>query len=423
MAMWRYIAVAHAQGGNRQTGEIAGDSPPEVRASLRRIGLQVVDLKPISSKRLQLPWRLQFNGVSEFMDRHLRSRRRLPRSELFDSLATMLASGIPLLEAFDALLASGKNRSRTFRRLLLDMRERLRGGEALADAMRLHRPWFESPEIAIVEAGQHSGRLAEVLQALADRNERADELGHKLTGALAYPVLVAVVGVGVTVFLSVKTLPDLSAILAQAAIPIPHLTQRVMWLGQFLARNWLMIAGLVLFAPMMLALARRGMARWSSRFDWPWLEWLRSRSPHPRVLRAMAVGQLATQLAELIRSGVPMVDALRVLAPTTRSSSLRVALTTAADRLEAGEDLTAALDHERWFDSEFRRLVEIGESSGELDSLLTRLGERYQRQARRLIDRLAALLEPCVILALAVLVGTVVMAAILPLLRLQEVVR
>ena len=93
----------------------------------------------------------------------------------------------------------------------------------------------------------------------------------------------------------------------------------------------------------------------------------------------------------------------------------------AADRVERGEELAEAMDDEIWFDAEFRRLLAIGQSTGELDSLLERIGQRYARQAKRLIDRLAALLEPCVILTLAVLVGLVVMAAILPLLRLQEV--
>jgi type II secretory pathway component PulF len=425
MALWRYIAVpaAGADGAppDRRGGELAGETAAEVRAALRRIGLQVIELKPIGARRFTLPWKLEFAGLSEGLHRHLRSRRRLHRSELFDSLATMLASGIPLLEAFDALLASGRNRSRAFRGMLLDMREELRGGQSLAEAMRAHRGWFEATEVAIVEAGQHSGRLAEVMQSLANRNEHADELGHKLTGALAYPVLVAIVGLGVTVFLSVKTLPDLTAILTQSGIPIPGLTQKVMWLGQLIAQHWLTIACVLFLAPLLATLARRSIVRWSSKIDWPWLG--RERIRGLGVLRSMAVGQFASQLGELIRSGVPMVDGLRVLAPTVRSSSLRTVLLDAADRLERGDDLPMALDDERWFDSEFRRLVEIGQASGELDAMLTRLGERYQRSAKRLIDRLAALLEPCVILALAALVGTVVMAAVLPLLRLQEVVR
>ena len=93
----------------------------------------------------------------------------------------------------------------------------------------------------------------------------------------------------------------------------------------------------------------------------------------------------------------------------------------AADRVERGEDIAAALDDDHWFDSQFRRLLQIGQSVGDLDVLLERIGHRSARQATRLIDRLTTLLEPCVILTLAALVGVVVMAAVLPLVRLQEV--
>ena len=109
--------------------------------------------------------------------------------------------------------------------------------------------------------------------------------------------------------------------------------------------------------------------------------WLRRLSP--KLLRRMAVGCLSLQLAELLRSGVPMVEALRVLAPTTAGSTpgntLRRRLVSAAERVERGEELSAALDDEHWFDPEFRRLLDIGQASGELDVLLERIGHRYAR--------------------------------------------
>jgi type II secretory pathway component PulF len=137
-------------------------------------------------------------------------------------------------------------------------------------------------------------------------------------------------------------------------------------------------------------------------------------------MRRVAVARISCQLAELIRSGVPLVEAMRVVAPTA-SGSIRQSLHLAADRIERGEDIASSLDDPLYFDGEFRRLVEVGERTGELGELLDRIGARYERQSNRLIDRLATLLEPCVILVLAVLIGLVVMAAILPILRLQEI--
>ena len=434
MTVWRYTAVPlerQAQASTRR-GELAAESAAEVRASLRRIGLQVIDLRPLRRSATDpvnhnhLAWLRELHGsIRSSLEGYFRGRRRHERAELYDGLATMLDSGLPLLEAVDTIIGSTKRRRCAVRSMLVQVREQLRGGSSLAQATTAHRSWFDASEVAMIEAGQLSGTLARVLRTLAERHERSGELSNKLIGALAYPAIVAMVGLGVVIFLSVKTLPDLTQILTHAGIETPALTAKVMALGQFLASHWLALivlaVGLLVGWTVLSGLTAKRQIQWPDRL----------RRLYPKVLRRMAVARVSLQLAELLRAGVPVVDALRVLAPTSSGGgshsggggggSLARQLHTAADRVERGDELAAALDDEHWFDGEFRGLLAIGQATGELDSLLERIGRRYARQAERLIDRLAALLEPCVILTLAVLVGLVVMAAILPLLRLQEV--
>ena len=428
MTVWRYTAVPlerQVQASARR-GELAGESAAEVRASLRRIGLQVIDLRPVKHVR----WHTNATGwfgqlqqsVVSALHHHVRGRRQHLRAELYDGLATMLDSGLPLLEAVDTLAGStAQRRFSSLRSMLVQVREQLRGGSSLAEAITAHRSWFDASEIAMIEAGQLSGTLTTVLRALTERHERSGELSNKLIGALAYPAIVAMVGLGVVIFLSVKTLPDLTRILTDAGVQTPALTARVMTFGQFISGHWISIFGVVAICVISLPIIH-GIAA-IRRIELP----DRLRRLYPTVLRRIAVARVSLQLAELLRSGVPMVQALRVLGPTAPApgvsggGSLYRRLMSAADRVERGDELAEAMDDELWFDAEFRRLLAIGQSTGELDSLLERIGQRYARQAKRLIDRLAALLEPCVILTLAVLVGLVVMAAILPLLRLQEV--
>ena len=432
MTVWRYTAVPlqrQTQASARR-GELAGESAAEVRASLRRIGLQVIDLRPLRRSATDLvtnnhfAWLRALHGsIRSSLEGYFRRRRRHERAELYDGLATMLDSGLPLLEAVDTIIGSTKRRRGAVRSMLVQVREQLRGGSSLAQAITPHRSWFDASEVAMIEAGQLSGTLASVLRTLAERHERSGELSNKLIGALAYPTIVAMVGVGVVIFLSVKTLPDLTQILTHAGIETPALTAKVMALGQFLAGHW--FALIVLAVGGLAGLTVLSGLTAQRQIQWP--DWVRRL--YPKVLRRIAVARVSLQLAELLRAGVPVVDALRVLAPTSSGGasggggggSLARQLHTAADRVERGDELAAALDDEHWFDGEFRGLLAIGQATGELDSLLERIGRRYARQAERLIDRLAALLEPCVILTLAVLVGLVVMAAILPLLRLQEV--
>ena len=175
--------------------------------------------------------------------------------------------------------------------MLVQVREALRGGESLAQAMQDHASWFDPTEIAMVDAAQHGGTLPEVLRSLTERHERSDELTSKLAGALTYPAIVTLIGLGVVVFLSVRTLPQLVQILTDAGIPTPALTERVMAFGSFLYHWWPAIGVgllvLILMAAVLRALAlgagssRRAGCGPSRRMccgGWPW-RGSRSSSP------------------------------------------------------------------------------------------------------------------------------------------------
>ncbi len=421
MMVWRYVAVPlePSAGGTRQAGELAGASAADVRASLRRAGLQVLDVRPI--RRGHTPG--QISGwlvpVQATANRHLRSRRRPLVGEIYDSLATMLDAGVPLLGAVESVTGRPSRRARGRRRMLLEVRESLSAGGSLSEAMKSQPAWFDAAEIAMVAAGQHSGDLSGVLRSLATKHGRASQLTSKIASALSYPLIVLLVGLGVVAFLSTKTLPELTGILTDAGIQAPRLTSIVMGAGQGLVRfsPMLVMAGIFLAAVVLLAgpIARsRGLKTPS------WPAWLT-----PGVMRQVMVAQAMGGLAAMARVGVPITECLRVLAPTIPglgSAALRRLLLDAADRIERGGSIAGSLDDEIWFDDEMRRLIEIGEASGELPEILERLAERQERSAHRAIDRFVTLLEPAMILMLAVLVGLVVMAAILPLIRLQEVV-
>jgi len=426
MNIWRYKAVPLSGGsfstGNAaalvRTGELAGDSAADVRASLRRIGLQVIELRTVRAGRV---WKWK---RIESWDAHLRSRRQGRKAELFDSIATMLDAGMPLIECVETLAGAGVRpswqRGRAARTMFLELREGLRSGLSFAEAMGAHPTWFDASEVAMVEAGQISGDLSSVLRNLSDRHERSGELGRRLAQALTYPAAITVVGLGVVVFLSTRTLPKLVRILNDAKIPTPRLTEAVMTFGGVLADHWPLL--LTILAATSIGLVA-GVKMISRRGIRPPM-WIRRCVP--AVVRQIAISRMAVGLAELVRAGVPLVDAVRAVAPTLGglfAGGLRLRMLEAASRIERGESLSEAMVDPIWFDEELRRMLSVADRSGELDSMLQRLGERTQRRTRRLIDRIAALLEPAVIVILAALVGMVVMAAILPLIRMQEVIR
>lgn len=422
MKLWRYVAAPLDQprSGAQTTGELAGVSAADVRASLRRAGLQALDIRPLrrGATSAESPLRRLLEPLTTHVYRHLRTRRRSMVGEMFDSLATMLEAGIPLLAAFDALIGRQSRRRRVRRRMLLEVRESLRAGSSLSQAMAGHPGWVDATDVAMVSTGQRRGDLGDVLREMATTRGRAGQLATKVTSALAYPFIVLLVGLGVVVFLSTKVLPDLTVILADSEVPIPQLTSVVMAIGQQMFRIGPLVVALgSVVALTGLVLAPLLRSKLGVKAMWP--AWM-----IPHVLRQVQTAQVFAGLANMSRVGVPLVEGIRVLSPSVGglgTAGLRQLLLDAADRVEAGRSVAESIDDDRWFDEETRRLIAIGESSGELPDVLDRIAERQQRAAHRAIDQFVSLLEPAMILLLAALVGLIVMAAILPLIRLQEV--
>ena len=329
----------------------------------------------------------------------------------------MLEAGLPVVEAV-ATIASSRSGSAQ-RTMLVELREQLREGAALDECMATYTSWFDAAEVAMVRAARESGELPRVLRSLAERHERSGALSAKLVAALTYPAVVCCVGVGVVIFLSVKTLPDLVGILDDAGLDPPRLTTAIMAFGQTLARYGGLSAqaGLALVAIPAALAARLRRAGWAPP--------ARIRRLTPRALRQTLTARAWSGLADLVLTGVPLVEALKITAPTVGGlvgGSLAASLHHAAGKIERGSAFSDALSDPIWFDDECRRLIAIGESAGELPDILFRLADRTHRAASRSIDRFAALLEPAVILLLATAIGFVVIGAVLPILKLQEVI-
>lgn len=440
MTLWQYTATECPTGesGSRpapQRGEVVASTAGEARAALRKAGLQVIRLRPLPSgidPAAQRQWSQWITPLREVANQYLRSRRRQSRAEMYDGMATMLDAGVPLTEALDTLLGNQRRRPvmRSFRDpgqvMLLQLREGVKAGQAFDEVVARHAGWFDRIEVAMIRAGLHNGDLPRVLRSLADRHQRSGALLQKLTGALAYPAVIALVGLGVVIFLSVHTLPQLVGILEQSNVSVPALTRQTMAAGQFMYTFWWLLPVVLLLLAALVTLhhGRRSRRHQDAKTNSRQSQTTGNRPTFtliPKTIRRIGVATISARLAELLGTGVPMVEALRIVAPTAPGIQLSRTLANAAAGVERGDELADALDDPRWFDLEYRRLLEIGQSTGELDAMLQRIADRYQRQADRLIDRLTSLLEPVVLLTLAILVGIVVMAAVLPLVRLQEI--
>jgi len=410
---FRYLARASGT-GERQSGELTAESPAAARALLRQASLAVLDLRPVR-ERAATSDRL---GLGSLASGWLRRRRSGAKTELLESLATLVESGVPLRQAVE-LTGRGARVPRHIRRLTQQVAGDLTEGSSLHEACARQPGWFDGLELAVLAVAQRSGDLPAAMRRLAVRQSRSSALRDKLAAALTYPVLIALVTALVVVLLSTKTLPPIVEMLIASDIEVPRLTLVLVSAGRVLASPWTLLTALGAVAVLALLVALL-QARGRSRIAPAW-----SVRLLPAVCHRLPVSALARDLADLIASGVPMAEAVSVLAPTLRgpgTSHLLAALADARRAMAEGRPLEEAFGEELWFDAEFRRLLAVGQESGELPAMLRRLAERYEGRSRRAIDRLAALLEPAAVLAMSAVVGLVVLAAVLPLIRMQELI-
>jgi len=419
MTRWRYIAAAGAEGA-LQTGEMAAESAADVRARLRGVGLLVIELRPVRRPLAMEHVLRRIGGAS--MLRALRHQRSAMRGDLLDSLATLIEAGMPLADALEAASGSARTHSTPLCHMLSDLHIAVRDGVAINEAMRSHPGWFDDVEIAVIGAAVHSGRLPEALRELADRREEADQVARKLTAALTYPAVVALIGLVVCAFLSIRTLPELMVLLERSGLESPWLTRAVASVGGHLP---VLVPVIVIGAGLFWMIGTVAVARLTSRSpngSAGTVMFLRRLLTGPGIRRRLTLARVVRQLAQLCRAGVPLPQAISIVSHVAAQPDLQSVLGRGADRIAEGESPRSAFEDPLWFDDEFRSLIELACAGGELEAALDRIGARYVRQSARLVDRLAALLEPAVIVLLAVFVGLVALATVLPLVRLKDMV-
>jgi type II secretory pathway component PulF len=380
-----------------QKGTLTAETPADGRQRLRERGLRIVSFGLASPRRfLSFQW-----GP--------RQRQREQVAEVARYLALLLRAGVPLAEALEV---TTRNRPGALTTVLHQVRERISSGGTLADALGEHPRWFDRLFISAVQVGEIAGSLEEAFTELANHLQAGERLRSQLVGALAYPLIVLMLGIGVMVFLMTFVMPQLLEVLTTTGRPLPAATVLLKNFSDFLIHRWwavLLVVGIGT-AGVTLALrhpaGRRGFERLLLRL--PVLGALLQKS---------IVAGFAQQMSLLLRTGVPFVEAVRNVAPLTRSQVLRDELATVGNAVEAGSDIAPAMADTRIFPPVVVHLVAIGQDSGELTEMLSTLNERYESEVQLALSRFTTVLEPLLIVLLAAGVGFVVFACLMPILE------
>ncbi len=417
MPVYRYNAIA-PNSGSRRRGELTADTASQVRSALRTMGLAPTRVTLVR-ERVQRSNSESPNALTKILNAPRRlqqspARKRDSLIEFYESLAALLNTGTPLVQGLELLAGHDGARSRRGRALASMCRglaDRVSAGDTLADAMADRRDWFAPVDLALVRSSTESGQADRTLTDLAEAHARSGELQGSIASAMAYPMLLTVFGIGAVVFLSTKTLPQLAGVLLDAGVELPLPTSILLTLGQSLSGHPL------LWMSALIAVAMLAAWLWAT----PVLSRARLRLPvfGPAVLKSQ-LGTASLLLARLIEGGVPLCDAVALTAPTVRNSAIRDELAAIGDAVREGRSASDSLLVGGVADPVFCRVISVGEESGELAHALETIGVRHMASSARLTQKLAAILEPTVILILAAMIGFVVYAAIIPMLRVSQ---
>lgn len=400
--MATFAFKARDQSRKRSSGVIVAETSQQARQKLRDQGLRIEWM----GER-----RVRDAATTGWLPRRIRYRTQLTIA--IRELSTLLQAGIPLLSALDSLVEQSKGR---FGDCLIAVRDRVAGGSSLAEAMAVEPTVFDEMTTGMIQVGEHAGNLDEVCEQLAEYRERSGEMADRILSALLYPAIVLFVSVAVTLFLMTAVVPMLLTNLIEMDRPLPWPTRVLKFLSDgLLTHGWwlaIVVAGILFGAAMGLRTVpgRRLLARVSLR--------LPVIGP---LVQKQALSRMSMIVASLLRSGVELVDAIEIAERSSPNVLLKEALAHMRIDLEAGRGMMESMSRHLIFSPSIRQVFLLGQQSGKLDAMLERIGRDYDRQAATLSTRFAAILEPILILNLAVLVGFVLFATVLPILEAGNV--
>jgi len=333
-------------------------------------------------------------------------------------LATMIDAGISLIQSLTALYEQcDPRRQKSLRHVISDVTSRIEGGETFHEAISKHPRVFSRLFVSMAKAGEAGGLLAGVLDRLAGFLEASARLRKKVKSAMMYPVIVICIAFTITTFLIVRVVPIFAEIFADFGAKLPAPTQFLIDISNFVRGEWyFLIIGIggVIFGVRTFVRSKRGKQltdRWKLK--------LPGFGP---LIHKIAMSRFARTFAQLIRSGVPILEVLDIVGGSSGNHVIEENIRSVATDVEKGDNLSTALSKKKIFPAMLLRMVAAGEATGKIDAMLEKMADFWDEEIEATLDGLTSLIEPMLICFLGVIVGGIVIAMFLPIFKLNEVV-
>lgn len=396
-----FIWKGKDKNGKVISGEMAALSQTIARADLRRQGVRVISLrkkpKPLFSKAKAT---ITSKDISIF------SRQ----------LATMLESGVPLVQSFDIIGKGHENPA--MMEMLLSIKTDIESGDTLAQALKKRPLQFDELFCNLVEAGEQAGVLESLLDKIATYKEKSESIKAKVKKALTYPIAVIVVAFIVTAILLIFVVPVFKELFDSFGAELPSFTLFVMGLSDWMVAYWYYLVGGIIITVKTFSFFKQR----SKKFNYFLDRTLLKLPVIGLILNKSAIARFARTLSTMSAAGVPLVEALESVAGATGNIVYYNAVMYMREEVSTGQSLQYSMNQTKLFPHMVVQMLAIGEESGSIDKMLDKVADFYEEEVDNLVDNLSSLMEPFIMAILGVLVGGLIVAMYLPIFKLGAVV-
>ena len=328
--------------------------------------------------------------------------------------ATMIGSGVPLVRCLTILQSQAENP--TFKKIIAQIRTDVEGGATFSKALEKHPKVFTNLFCSLVKAGEIGGILDTILERLAEYLESSEALKAKIKGAMTYPVVVFAIAGLVVVALVMFVLPQFKEIFLGMNIELPMATQILLAVSDFMVSWWFIVIPALVLVPLLIVnffKTKTGKSIWDTNI---------LKVPNlGMMMRKVAVAKFTRTLGTLISSGVPILQALEVTSQTAGNIVIAEAVDKTRISIREGESIADPLKSSGVFPPMVVQMIAVGEETGELDKMLTKIADFYDTEVDTAVKGLTSVIEPLVIVVLGIVIGGIVMAVFMPMLKLVNV--
>jgi len=397
-----YVWVAQGRAGEMKKGETEALNEAAVRTQLRRQGLKPTKVKEKPKDLLEM---IPFRGSVKGKDVVIFSRQ----------FSTMISAGLPLIQCLDIL--AGQEQNKAFARIIRNIKEDIEGGSTLTDALKKYPKVFDDLFINMIAAGEAGGILDTILNRLATYLEKAMKLKRKVKGAMTYPAVVLFVSCAVITLLLVKVVPVFQGIFSGMGRELPFLTQFLIDLSSFITNNALYIVGAMIVA--IVALVKFYQTdRGRTLFD----RLILKPPVIGPLMRKVAIAKFTRTLSTMISSGVPILDGLEIVSRTAGNKIVERALMETRKNISEGKTIADPLAATSVFPPMVVQMIAVGEATGSLDSMLTKIADFYDDEVETAVNAMTSMLEPMLMVFLGGVVGGMIVAMYLPIFQIGSIV-